>query len=77
MIKTGITNPITGDEILRVEEKDIKFWDKTWEELNLDEKAMFCSLIHAPFLATKGEYNNEENIKNKYKVYQLRNTFYY
>ena len=77
MKSTGKFNPITNEEILQVEEKDIAFWDKTWEELTLDEKAMICSLGKIPFLATKGEFNNEKQVKDLYNVYKLRHTFYY
>jgi hypothetical protein len=74
MKPTGKINPITNEEILQVEEKDITFWDKSWEELTLDEKAMICSLGEIPFL---GEFNNEKRVKDLYNVYKLRHTFYY
>ena len=77
MKPTGKINPITNEEILQVEEKDIKFWDKSWEELTLDERAMICSLGNIPFLATTGEFNNEKQVKDLYNVYKLRHTFYY
>lgn len=63
MIHTGKINPISGEEILQFEESDITFWEKDWEELTLDQKADFCSLIKTPFLATSGEFNNEDIIK--------------
>lgn len=70
-------NPITGEEIIPVKEEDIKFWDKTWEELTLDEKAMFCSFAKISYLATKGEFNNEKQVKDAYNAHKLKHTFYY
>jgi hypothetical protein len=77
MIKTGKINPLTGDEILRVEESDINFWDTNWDDLSLDQKATFCSLIKAPFLSTKGEFKNDHIIKDQYEYYQAKNTMEY
>ena len=73
MKPTGKKNPM-GDEILRVEESDIDFWNKCWEDLTLDEKATFCSFIGAGYLAVKGEFKNDHIIKDQYEYYQLKNT---
>lgn len=69
MIHTGKFNPITGEEILQIEESDITFWEKEWEDLTIEQKADFCSLIKAPFLAT----SNEEIIKRRYRYYRFTN----
>lgn len=69
MKPTGKFNPITKDEILQVEEHDITFWNKSWSELELTEKADFCSFIRAPFLGKQ----NEEFVKHWYKYYQAKN----
>ena len=73
MKSTGRYNPITGDEIFRAEEHDITVWDKAWEDLTIDEKAMFCSFIEAPYLASKGEFNNESKIKARYDYFKTFN----
>lgn len=70
MIKTGKLNPITGEEILQCEESDINFWDTNWDDLELGQKADFCSFIKAPFLGKQ----NEEYVKNWYEYYQQKNT---
>ena len=73
MIPTGKFNPITGEEFLRAEELDIKFWEKEWEDLTLEEKATFCSFIRAPYLASKGEHANEPIIKSRYQYWRFTN----
>jgi hypothetical protein len=70
---TGKLNPITKEEIFRVNEQDINFWNKNWDDLTLDEKATFCSFIEAPFLATKGEFKNDHIIKDRYEYFQMKN----
>ena len=74
MKPTGKINPITGDEILKVEEHDISFWYKEWDELTIDEKAMFCSFIEVGYLATHGEFANEDKVKDMYEYYATKNT---
>lgn len=56
MKPTGRINPITGEEILRVEEHDIDFWETPWEELTLEQKSMICSLWGIGFLCDLNEY---------------------
>lgn len=65
MKPTGRFNPF-GDEIMEIEEHDILFWDKAWEELTDHEKADYLSFKGIPFLATKGEFANEEIVKALY-----------
>lgn len=69
MIHTGKINYVTGEEILQIEESDITFWEKKWEELTIDQKADFCSLIKVPFLAT----SNEEILKRRYNYHRFTN----
>ncbi len=51
MISTGKFNPITGQEILKAEEHDIDFWDKDWEVLSLNEKAIYLNYRGINFLS--------------------------
>jgi hypothetical protein len=69
MLKTGKFNSL-GVEILQIEESDINFWDKNWDDLELSQKADFCSLIKAPFLGKQ----NEKSVKHRYEYYQAKNT---
>lgn len=69
MKPTGRINPITGDEILRAEETDIDFWKTKWEDLTLEQKAVFCSFIGALFLGKQ----NETHVKARYGTYRLKN----
>lgn len=70
MKPTGKINPLTGNEILRAEESDIDFWDTKWDDLLIDEKAMFCSFIRADYL---GKQNNDA-LRDRYEYYALKNT---
>jgi hypothetical protein len=72
MIKTGKFNPL-GEEIIQIEESDINFWDKNWDDLELGQKADFCSFIKAPFLGKQ----NEKSVKQRYVYYQAKNTMEY
>lgn len=51
MINTGKFNPITGQEILKAEEHDIDFWNKDWEVLSLNEKAIYLNYRGINFLS--------------------------
>jgi hypothetical protein len=73
MIPTGKFNPITGEEILKVESKDITFWEKEWDDLTLDEQAMFCSYIGAKFYSKNEEYGNYDIIKRLYNYNRFTN----
>jgi pterin-4a-carbinolamine dehydratase len=72
MISTGKKNPL-GDEIMQVEESDINFWDKNWDNLTFEQKITFCSFMQAPFFATEGEFKNDHIIKDRYEYFQLKN----
>lgn len=74
MKATGKFNPITGDEIHSVEESDINFWDTDWDNLSLDQKAQFCSFVGVGYLATQGEFKNDDKVKDVYEYYQQKNT---
>jgi hypothetical protein len=69
MIKTGKINHFTGEEILRAEESDIKFFDTDWNDLTIEQKATFCSFIQVGFLGK----SNEEEVMCLYEYYQLKN----
>lgn len=69
MKPTGKINPITGDEILRAEESDVDFWETKWEDLTLEQKAIFCSVIGALFLGKQ----NEAHVKARYGYFALKN----
>lgn len=75
MKHTGKINPITGEEILQIEESDITFWDKEWSDLTLNQKADFCSFIKMPYLANSDEFNNEYVIKSQYRYWRFTNKF--
>jgi len=69
MKPTGRFNPFTGEEFLKVEEQDIDFWEKKWEELSDEQKVMFLSFIDAKFLGKQ----NEEHVKARYNYFKLKN----
>jgi hypothetical protein len=69
MISTGKINPITGEEILRAEESDIDFWQTKWEDLTIEQKTMFLSVIGALFLGEQ----NEAHVKARYGYFSLKN----
>lgn len=73
MIPTGKLNPITGDEILKVEESDITFWSTDWDDLTRDQQAMFCSFCGFTYLALVGQWANGHIIKDRYEYFQLKN----
>ena len=75
MKPTGKFNPFTEEEILRVEEQDITFWEKTWEELTLHEKATFCSFIGIQYLASKGELKNDDVVERRYRFWRFTNKY--
>jgi hypothetical protein len=66
MRATGRINPITNEEIMEVEERDLTFLDTNWDDLTIEQKAIFCSLIKAPFLSKE----NNHIIKAKYEYLQ-------
>lgn len=70
MKKTGKINPITGVEMYQAEESDVTFWETEWEDLTLEQKAMFCSVIGAQFLGKQ----NEAHVKARYNYFKLKNT---
>lgn len=70
MKPTGKTNPITGVEIFQAEEHDIMFWETKWEDLTIEQKAMFCSFIGAQFLGEQ----NEKHVRARYNYFKLKNT---
>lgn len=69
MIKTGKFNPITGDEMLKAEESDIDFWGTKWEDLTIEQKTTFLSVIGALFLGKQ----NEAHVKARYNYFRLKN----
>lgn len=69
MKPTGRLNPLTKEEILQIEESDINFWDTKWEDLNINQKAEFCSLMKADFL----NKDNEHRLKSMYEYFQMKN----
>lgn len=66
MKPTGKINPITGEQMFRAEPQDIVFWDEAWEDLTLEQKAIFCSYIEAPFLGPQ----NEDVVKHKFEIFK-------
>jgi hypothetical protein len=70
MKPTGRINPLTKEEILQIEESDINFWDTKWEDLNINQKAEFCSLMKVDFL----NKDNEHRLKRMYEYFQMKNT---
>ena len=74
MIKTGHYNSITGEEITKIEESDITFWDIDWDDLTRDQQAMFCSFCGFTYLALVGQWANGHIIKDRYEYFQLKNT---
>ena len=72
MINTGQIypsyHPNAGEPIMKIEESDIKFWEKEWYELSINEKADFCSLMEMPFLNGM----NENMIANCFESYRLK-----
>jgi hypothetical protein len=69
MKPTGKLHPIFGHEIMEIEEHDIKWQNKEWEELTLNEKGDFLSFIKAPFL----NKDIEPMFIKKYKYYRDKN----
>jgi len=69
MKPTGRINPLTQEEILQAEEQDIEFWNLKWEELSLEQKAIFCSFLGISFVSTKGDLNK---IKARYNYFRLK-----
>lgn len=55
MKPTGRFHPITGKEIMQLEESDITFWDKDWEDLTWDEKADYCNYKQIQYLAANNK----------------------
>jgi len=70
MKPTGRLNPLTKEEILQIEESDINFWDTKWEDLNINQKAEFCSLMKIDFLCKDTEYR----VKSMYEYFQMKNS---
>jgi len=62
MKATGKIHPITGQEIMEIEAHDICFWEKPWEELEMFEKADYCSFRKIGFLNKA----NEEYVSSLY-----------
>ena len=69
MKPTGKFHPIFRHEIMELEEHDIKWQNKEWDELTLEEKANFCSFAKIPML---NEDTKEYTIK-KYIYYRDKN----
>ena len=62
MKPTGRFHPILKHEIMRLEEQDIKFWDKDWEDLTWDERADYCNFKQIEYLAA----NNKGTVATLY-----------
>lgn len=67
MKPTGRKNPITGEEVMQAEESDCDF-TKKWEDLSLEEKATFLSLIKTGYLNKQ----NEPIVKQWWEYYQKK-----
>lgn len=69
MIKTEKINQITKEPIMKMEESDIKFWHKKWDDLTIDEKADFLSVIGEGYL----NESNQIKVSLLYMSYRERN----
>lgn len=67
---TGRIHPLTGEEIYQVEEDDINFWHKEWNELSLSQKADFLSFLSILFL----NESNESEVITQYNKYRKKNS---
>lgn len=55
MKPTGRHHPITGKEIMQLEEHDIDFWDKDWEQLSYNEQANYLNYKNIKYLAANNK----------------------
>jgi hypothetical protein len=51
MKSTGRINPFTGKEIMQIEEHDINFWHKDWNDLTDSQKVDYLSYRGIQILA--------------------------